>query len=228
MAKENILVVDDSTEISGILKNALLLPLGYSVLLANNGRKGLEMALETDPDLILLDMNMPEMTGIEMLKALREYQCEAPVIFMTVEGSIEIAVEAFRLGVVDYLSKPFSLDVVEEAINRALEQNRMKSRYSKMRNNLIKAETIRQTIVTLSHYLNNDLMVIEYGLDNIRMGEGTQQSITECLDSIKHIKAVMRVLQQVTMVQHSHYHSETSMIDIDAALKRVLAKNLDE
>jgi DNA-binding response OmpR family regulator len=226
MSKERILVVDDSIEILRLLKDSLLIPLGYSVLTAKNGREGLEMALEKNPDLILLDMNMPEMTGIEMLIALRQSECQAPVIFITAEDSLQIAVEAFRLGVVDYLCKPFTLDVVEESINRALEQKRLKSEYTKVRNNLVKAETIRQTIVTLSHYLNNDLMAIEYSLDNLGQSNEVLQAAAECTNSLERIKAVMKVLKQVTQVKHARYHKETSMIDIDTALKKVLAKNL--
>lgn len=227
MPKETILIVEDNVDMLLLLKDSLLVPMGYNVITAPNGQRGLEMALEHLPDLILLDMNMPKMTGLEMLIALRQTTCDAPVIFMTVENSLRVAVEAFRLGVVDYLSKPFSLEDGERAINRALAQKRLQAEYDQMAKDLIKAETIRQTIITLSHYLNNDLMCIEHNLNylqeklNGRGGESGEK-FDDCLECLDRIKAVMKVLGKVTTVKHTSYDQESAMIDIEAALAKML------
>jgi DNA-binding response OmpR family regulator len=108
MADETILVVDDSLEIARVLDEYMLTPQGYKVLHAGNGQKGLAQAIAHNPDLILLDMNMPRMSGIEMLEQLRQTDYKAPVIFMTMHGSERVAVDAFRLGVSNYLIKPFA------------------------------------------------------------------------------------------------------------------------
>ena len=93
MAQETVLVVDDSTEMHRILKTYILEPLGYRVLTAVDGEVGLRLAVAQNPDLILLDMNMPRVSGLEMLAALRNTTCKSPVIFMTVEGSEQIDLE---------------------------------------------------------------------------------------------------------------------------------------
>ncbi len=228
MSQETILVVDDDRNIRLLLKDLLLGPLGYHVICATDGREGLEFVRQHNPDLILLDMNMPNMTGVEMLQALRGTEFSTPVIFMTVEESVQVAVEVFRLGVRDYLIKPFSVDKIEAAIDRALASKRLEKERQMVNENLLKGETIRQTVVTLSHYLNNDLMSLQYGLDGIKEQAWPDLSVQldACFDRLNHIKAVIQVLGKVTDVKHAIYHGAAAMIDIDAALKKVLSSGM--
>lgn len=123
---EIILIVDDSEEIRSVLRDVYLAPQGFRVLVARDGQEGLEMALARQPDLVLLDVNMPRMTGLQVLEALREAQYEYPVIMMTFEGSEEIAVQAFRLGVRDYLIKPLEMGPVLAAVDRVLQEARLR------------------------------------------------------------------------------------------------------
>lgn len=124
--QEVILVVDDSEEIRSVLRDVYLGPQGFQVLVARDGREGLEMALTRRPDLVLLDVNMPRMTGLQVLEALREARYEYPVIMMTFEGSEEIAVQAFRLGVRDYLIKPLEMGPVLASVDRVLQEARLR------------------------------------------------------------------------------------------------------
>ncbi len=231
MANETILVVDDSPEIVRFLKQYALAPLGYNVLTAADGQEGLEMAIKLNPELIMLDMSMPRMNGLQMLNALRKTENKAPVIFMTMHGSENIAVEVFRLGVKDYMMKPFTLDEVKEAVDRALREVRLQREKEALTQELVAAETVRRTVVTLAHYLNNSLMVVQAGLSLIqesmpKMGEDPllKQVSQDSLASVRQIGAVMRVLQQVTKVQYSTYHGPIKMIDIEAALREELKK----
>lgn len=125
MAQETILVVDDNREIVAALSD-ILQTQGYTVLAAFTGRDGLQMAVEKKPDLILLDWNLPELTGLQVLQALREKGNQAPVVLMTIYGSESVAVQAFRLGIRDYISKPLRVAETLNAIERALSEERLR------------------------------------------------------------------------------------------------------
>lgn len=231
MAHETILVVDDSPDMVDFLRKYVLAPQGYRAISATDGQTGLDMAVSQKPDLIMLDMSMPRMTGMEMLTALRQTNCQAPVIFMTLHGSESIAVEAFRLGVRDYLSKPFTAEEAQETVDRALQEKRLAREKEKLTHNLIAAETARQTVVTLSHYINNHLMVLDGSLTLLQEtlrempDHSTLTGIARnSLDSVAQIAAVIRVLQRITDVKQTTYYGRTRMIDIEAALREELAQ----
>lgn len=227
MANETILVVDDSPEIVRFLKSYVLAPLDYKVLTASDGKAGLNMAISVPVDLIMLDMNMPKMTGLQMLVALRQTECKSPVVFMTVHGSENIAVEVFRLGVRDYLIKPFTVDEVRNVIDRALREVRLSKEKEELGRNLLASETVRQTVITLSHYINNNLMILNGGFSLLL--EGLQKEpvdlhflmgiLKDCKNSVGQIETVMRVLQRVTKVKQTIYFGQANMLDIDTALK---------
>jgi len=232
MPHETILIVDDSPEIIRVLTNYMLVPLGYKVLHATNGESGLKMALSHKPDLIMSDVQMPRMDGMELLMALHQADSQTPVIFMTMHGSESIAVEAFRLGVRDYLIKPFTSDDVEQAVDRALREVRLTREKEELTRNLAASEAIRQTTVTLAHYINNYLMVLTGGLGLLEESLPPQLLADPALAktlhgsqaSVAQIRAVLRVLQQVTNVQQTIYDGQIRMIDIEAALQEELAK----
>ncbi len=115
-----VLIVDDSKPIRDFVVQTIGSQEGFVVLEARDGAEGLEMALTDSPDLILLDLEMPRLTGFQVLDGLREQQADIPVILITSHGSEAIAVEVFRKGVKDYLSKPFTAEEIQAAIERAL------------------------------------------------------------------------------------------------------------
>lgn len=120
MSKLRILVIDDSAQMREFVANYVLRPLGFEVELAADGLEGLQKALKTLPDLILTDFEMPRMSGLNFLRELRRHNSQVPVILMTSHGSEQVAVEVFRLGVHDYLTKPFEAQEMQDAITRAL------------------------------------------------------------------------------------------------------------
>jgi two-component system NtrC family sensor kinase len=231
MAHETVLVVDDSFEFVQALREYIMVPLGYNVIHAADGQSGLDMSITHKPDLIMLDMNLPRMTGMEMLIALRQNGCHIPVIFMTMHGSENIAVEAFRLGVCDYLIKPFTAEEVQRAMNRALQSSPVCEETS-LDGNLIAAETVRQTAITLSHYINNHLMALSGGLNLLQ--ESLQQElpdhpmlsriVQDGQTSVQQIETVIRVLQRITKIQYTTYHDQICMIDVEAALREELGQ----
>ncbi len=124
MANEKVLVIEDRRENLVFLANQILRPNGYQVITARDGETGLKKALSQDPDLIIMDLHMPKMDGLEVLKALRKAGKEIPVIVATFHGSEEVAIEVFRLGARDYLIKPYEVEEMLAAIDRALSQQR--------------------------------------------------------------------------------------------------------
>ncbi|MCA9958489.1 MAG: GAF domain-containing protein [Anaerolineales bacterium] len=144
MSGECILVIDDSREIVRHLTERVLPTFGYQTLCAYDGQSGLKMIREKSPDLIMLDYNLPEMTGIDVLREMAQESLNTPVVLMTGYGSELSAIEAFRLGAKDYLIKPFTVDEIVETIDRALVETRLLHDKEEL------AEQLRRTKVELS------------------------------------------------------------------------------
>jgi two-component system, chemotaxis family, chemotaxis protein CheY len=113
-----VLVADDSRVMRQIVIRTLR-QAGYDweITEAPNGAAALEIAKEMDPDLVLSDWNMPEMTGIELLRAIQESGMEIPLGFVTSEGSAEMREQADREGALFLIAKPFTAEVFRETID---------------------------------------------------------------------------------------------------------------
>lgn len=126
MAGETVLAVDDREDSLKFLREYVLEPNGYHMLEARNGVDALEITLTQKVDLIISDLVMPRMGGLELLESLREKGLDTPAILMTFHGSEGTAVRAFRLGARDYIIKPFAIDEMLGAIDRALNESRLR------------------------------------------------------------------------------------------------------
>ncbi len=135
MSKKYILVVDDEAPMRRILE-ILLKGMGHKVGLASNGREALESLREHPADLVLTDLRMPEMDGLSLLREIRRLEIEVPVILITAYGAVETAVDAMKEGAADFIIRPFENEVVELAVNRALEMSAMHFQNSFLRQQL--------------------------------------------------------------------------------------------
>lgn len=115
-----ILVADDEPNIRRILE-ALFTKDGFTVLLAENGRKAIALAADNPIDLLITDLIMPDMTGVELLREVKQLQPDCTAIMITAYGTIKTAVEAMRLGAYNYITKPFDVDEVRILARKALE-----------------------------------------------------------------------------------------------------------
>ncbi len=127
-----ILIIDDD---AGLRKSVSLIleDADYEVVLAEDGEIGLKTALEQKPDLILCDVRMPRVDGLEFLVSYREADGEALVLMMTAYGSMELAVEAMKRGAYDYLPKPFGADEVLLTIRKAEEREQLRKEVGRLR-----------------------------------------------------------------------------------------------
>jgi CheY-like chemotaxis protein len=114
-----ILVIDDEQSIRDLL-DRLLRRKGYDVVLAESGRKGLELFRRERPDVIVLDLKMPEMDGLTVLRQIRSLNRSQPVIVLTGSRTAEMEQQVRALGVTEYIAKGFSLHLLGDALKRLL------------------------------------------------------------------------------------------------------------
>ena len=124
--KHRIVVIDDEAAIRDSLRMILEYD-GYECLLAPSGQAGLACVRRDDPDLVFLDVKMPGMDGIEVLRKIRALDELLPVVIISGHGTVSTAVEATRLGAFDFLEKPLSTDRVGVTIRNALNQRRLRA-----------------------------------------------------------------------------------------------------
>jgi len=126
MESEIILTVDDNHEIADFCGNHLIPDLGYVGRVAYSARQAYQLLKKNSISLMLLDFNLPDMSGLDLLRKLAAERLSVPTILITAEGSEHIAAEAFRLGVQDYLPKPIEADKLSKTISRVLTQSRLR------------------------------------------------------------------------------------------------------
>lgn len=114
-----ILIAEDSPEIQEFLEEVVLKPAGYRVHVVGDGMSALTLAKELKPDLVITDQQMPNLTGVELIRRLRA-DLSLPAILMSSEGNEDLLLAALRAGAVDYLAKPFEREAMLAAVERAL------------------------------------------------------------------------------------------------------------
>jgi DNA-binding NtrC family response regulator len=135
MAAERILIVDDEPDMIETCRR-ILASTGYQCFTTTDSREGLRMVEGEHPDLLLTDLRMPEMDGMEMLQRAREADPNLPVIMLTGHATVETAVAAVKAGAFDYLSKPFSIDQLRLSVERALTKRRLEQENLNLREQL--------------------------------------------------------------------------------------------
>jgi DNA-binding NtrC family response regulator len=121
---KRILVVDDEKNIRLMLDQALVTA-GYEVVSAIDGEHALEKVQAGDLDAVLLDMKLPGIDGIEVLRRVRSSHPNLPVVMITAHGTVETAVEAMKLGALDYLRKPFTPEEIRSTVAKVLDRQQL-------------------------------------------------------------------------------------------------------
>ncbi|WP_029615328.1 two-component system response regulator RssB [Pseudomonas putida] len=148
-----LLIIDDDDVVRASLA-AYLEDSGFSVLQAGNGQQGLQVFEEHQPDLVICDLRMPQMGGLELIRQVSERAPQLPVIVVSGAGVMSDAVEALRLGAADYLIKPLEdLAVLEHSVRRALDRSRLVLENQRYRDKL---EAANRELEASLHLLQED------------------------------------------------------------------------
>ena len=126
MANPKILIVDDEPNIRDLLTTSLRFA-GFAVQAVGNGAAAISAVLKEEPDLILLDVMLPDMSGFSVTKKLRSMNILAPVLFLTARDEVEDKITGLTVGGDDYMTKPFSLDEIIARINAILRRTKQAS-----------------------------------------------------------------------------------------------------
>ena len=165
---KSILLVDDEEGIRKVLRIALS-DMGYRVITAQNGVEALRIFNDARPPIVLTDIKMPEMDGIELLRRLKQESPDTEVIMITGHGDMDLAIKSVKYEATDFVTKPINDEVLEIALNRAQERIAMRRRLNEYTQNLeqlvrektkklLEAEhlaAVGQTVAGLSHAIKN-------------------------------------------------------------------------
>lgn len=160
MNSPKILVVDDERIVCAGCEK-ILDEAGYRVKTTLSAKKALEMLNEEPFDIVITDIKMPEMSGIELLERIRNEHPEITVIVITGYSTVETAVEAMKLGAFDYLPKPFTSDQVTLVINKAMERKQLVAETIKGKKEISKAQQIMDSLPVGIVVVNKDKAIVD-------------------------------------------------------------------
>jgi signal transduction histidine kinase len=192
-----ILLVDDEEDIREVLAIALA-DMGYTVLTAANGRRALELFREKNPMIVLTDIKMPGMDGIELLKAIKAENPYTQVIMITGHGDTDIAIKSLKFEAIDFITKPISNGTLEIALKRANEKivtRQQLQQYTENLESLVREKAMLQDnlsslgvmLASISHSVKGLLTRLDGGLYLIEaaLKKNEREQIEEGLDILK-------------------------------------------
>jgi DNA-binding NtrC family response regulator len=138
MSSPRILVVDDESKMRRILE-LMLNPDGYSIDLAEDGRQALALLEQHSYDLVITDLKMPNLDGMEMIRMIKKIPIDSPVIVITAFGSVESAVEAMKFGAFDYITKPFEKEMIRIVVSKAIAYSTLRKENAYLREEVLQS-----------------------------------------------------------------------------------------
>lgn len=188
-----ILVVEDEKGIIDFLKQGLEEE-GFDVATADNGADGLELALSSSFDIVLLDWMLPKMTGLEVCNAIRKENSKVPILFLTAKDTVEETIEGLKAGANDYMKKPFSFDELLERIKVQLRNQKPQE--------ILKLGAIEINLQKHQVTVNNAIVAL------------TQKEFDLLSYLIKNKGTVCTRTQIIQDVWNIHFDYDTGVIDV--------------
>lgn len=200
MEKPEILIVEDEEKIARVLELELSFE-GYGVGKAFNGQDGLRMFRKQSWDLVILDIMLPEMSGIEILRRIRSSDNQTPVIVLTAKSSVEDKVSGLDLGANDYVTKPFQMEELLARVRAALRSGRQWSN-----------DTISEGWIQVGELRLNELSrEVKRGEETIYL---TQREFDLLTFLMKHPRQVLNREQLLNGVWGYDYLGDTNIVDV--------------
>jgi len=206
-----VLVVDDQPANVRVV-GQLLTRAGYEIIPALSGEEGLVLATETAPDLVLLDMRMPGLTGFDVLQALQALEAtrEVPVIFLTADDERDSLTRAFAAGAVDYIVKPF---VAEELLGRVRTHIELKQSRDALKRIAVERQQIAETI---AHDLRNYFANILFAADMLRDPDLPVETRLRLAESIRQSGDSGVLFLQAVLDQQGQEEKGVTLTRLDA------------
>jgi signal transduction histidine kinase len=203
----SILVVDDEEDIREVLDIALT-DIGYTVFLAENGEKAMDIFTSERPDIVITDIKMPVMDGIELLRRIKRENTETEVLMITGHGDMDLTISSLKNEAMDFITKPVNVDILEIAVEKAIEKivsRQMLTEYTQKLELLILEKSnladhlasLGLMIGTISHNIKGLLTSLDGGIYVARSGVKSQnnQTVDEGLSLLE--QAVDRIKKMI-------------------------------
>jgi two-component system sensor histidine kinase/response regulator len=237
--KGRILVVDDELGIREGCRRVLV-PEGYQVEVASGAAEGLRKIREGDYDLVLIDVMMPDGRGTDLLGPIREKDPDTVSLIITGYATVELAVEAVRQGAYDFISKPFSADVLRLAVDQALEKRRLSleakrvrelereaAEMARQREEMERLDAIKSGfMLTVAHELRAPLTAIQSFLLAILKGyippEQQQQTLQRAIDRAQELLDLVDDLLRLAAVKREQEAEKRQLLSLDGSLEQVV------
>ncbi|ADK83074.1 response regulator [Sediminispirochaeta smaragdinae] len=211
----NVLIIDD-TPINLALLHDVLEVNGCKVFVAQDGRKGAELAKNRQPDIVLLDVMMPDFDGFETCRLLQsdEHTKDIPVIFLSALSDMESTLKGFRAGAVDYVTKPLRQEEVLARIQVQVELKRSRERIRELE----RRNTVLAMAVTTAHEITQPLTILKGALDLLSMEievhdiSRAMEYVDRCRTAAARIERLMEKYRSDVGVGIGEYGGGSSMV----------------
>jgi len=200
MNQPSILIVDD--EIGPRESLRMILKPTYQVFTAEDGRKAIEIIHQRPIDLVTLDLRMPDLSGTEVLKAIKKHNSEIEVIIITGYGTLKTAIDGIRWGVFDYITKPFNVAEIISVIKKAIERRRINLQLSNFLNSVQELGGKGDFDIVKNTLKENQLLIEK--IKEIFNENSKESNSSESIDFLEFIKVLSCTLESKDPYTHGH------------------------
>jgi YesN/AraC family two-component response regulator len=227
---KKILVIDDEEQVREVLKVALA-ENGYSVFEAENGKNGVQRFIEVNPDIVITDVNMPEMSGIDVTKKIKELKPDADVVIMTGYGTEELVIQSLRSGATNYIKKPVDFNELMSILDSLILKRENRRRFEVLKEIVVREEktlSIGNNISRIWGTVNQILFNLPPKIEEISV-EGLKIGLYEILvNAIEHGNLGITYEEKKEALSNNTYNTllKQRLEKADKAGKKVKVKSV--